>query len=80
MGMPDPDRMTPATVHLLAQLIRHGRAALTSLEKWLQVQAQEQAKEDVHLSRPTEIGPHSRTETASPALASSPWSSPDRRP
>jgi hypothetical protein len=75
-----PERMTPDTIHLLAQLIRHGRAALTSLEKWLQVQAQAQTKEDVHTSRPTEIGLQSRTETPSPALASSPWPTPDRRP
>ena len=31
--------MTPDTVHLAAQVIRHQRALATSLEKWVQKQA-----------------------------------------
>jgi hypothetical protein len=31
--------MTPLTVHLLAQLVRHARAMLTEFEKWLANQA-----------------------------------------
>lgn len=30
--------MSPDTVHLLAQVIRHHRALLTSLEKWVRSQ------------------------------------------
>lgn len=30
--------MTPATVHLVAQVIRHARGMLTAVEKWLQSQ------------------------------------------
>lgn len=30
--------MTPNTVHLLAQLVRHARGMLTAVEKWLQSQ------------------------------------------
>lgn len=31
--------MKPATVHLIAQLIRHTRGMLTLIEKWLAEQA-----------------------------------------
>lgn len=30
--------MTPDTIHLLAQLIRHHRALVTSFEKWVRTQ------------------------------------------
>ena len=30
--------MTPDTIHLLAQVIRHNRAMVTSFEKWVRTQ------------------------------------------
>ena len=30
--------MTPDTIHLIAQLIRHDRARATSIEKWVKAQ------------------------------------------
>lgn len=41
--------MQPETVHLLAQLIRHERGTLTSIERWIKAQQPSEALKELQL-------------------------------